>query len=138
MLNNAAWAVEDVTAPAMGKPLPVPQDTPPIGRSEPASIAPCAAPPPTMAAVPVPDEMPTSLGKVQPTVNASIPVGYRDMKTKILMNTAPGNKMRSLLNRVVYPDRFDDQLDYYQTDDGTIAVRSDRASDRVASIQFVQ
>jgi hypothetical protein len=120
-------------------PIPVPQDTPPIGRDHGTSIAPCAAPPPTMASTP--DEMPTSPGRDQP-IPSSAPVRrrYQDMKTKILMNTLPGNKMRSLISRVGYPHHFDKaaMIDYYTTHDGTIAVKSDRESDRVVSIQFVR
>ncbi|KAM3099542.1 hypothetical protein ACKFKG_03125 [Phormidesmis sp. 146-35] len=118
-------------------PLPVPQNTPPVGRSNGSSIEPCAAPLPTMASVPTSEEMPTSLGN-QPARRPAKPT-YRDRRATILMNTAPGNRMRSLIGRVGYPDRFDDatSTDFYMTDDGEIAVVSDRATDTVASISLL-
>ena len=148
---------------AQEEPLPVPQSSPPVGRSDGSSIAPCAAPPPTMssvpsvppptvAAVPIEESRPSleqfhpprdeePAQKPSPTPYASVaPVqqGYKDYRTKILMGIAPGNKMRSLISRVDYPDRFDSEFDYYETGDGVIAVKSDRESDRVVSIQFVR
>jgi hypothetical protein len=112
------------------EPLPVPQDSPPVGRGSsngfPAAklFAPCAAPPPAESAVPT-------------YVSVAPSRSYRDMKAKILMNTAPGNRMRSLLSRVGYPDRFDSELDYWQTEDGEISMKRDD-NDRVVSIQFVE
>jgi hypothetical protein len=104
------------------EPLPVPQDSPPVGRGS--AVAPCAAPPLAESAVPT-------------YVSVAPSRSYRDMKAKILMNIAPGNRMRSLLSRVGYPDRFDDRLDYWSTEDGEISVERDD-NDRVVSIQFVK
>ncbi|KAM3102086.1 hypothetical protein ACKFKH_32345 [Phormidesmis sp. 146-20] len=119
---------------AQETPLPVPQNIPPVGRSDGSAIIPCAAPPPTMASA---DQMPTSLGN-QPAPKPAKPT-YRDRRATILMNTAPGNRMRSLLGRVGYPNRFDDatSTDFYMTEDGEIAVVSDRATDTVASISLL-
>ena len=107
-------------------PLPVPQMQLPIGNSgNSASSQPCAAPP-TMAAAP--EEVPAS----------SAIKYYKDPKARVLMNTAPGNQMKSLINRVHQPDRYDGTYTYWQTDDGLIAVQSDAATDRFVSSWFVQ
>ncbi|KAM3094192.1 hypothetical protein ACKFKF_27985 [Phormidesmis sp. 146-12] len=124
------------SAEAQEQPLPVPQNTPPVGRGDGSAITPCAAPPPTMASS-APDEMPTALGRNQPAQTAVfVP---KDLRAKILLNTRPGNRMKSLIDRVGYPNRFDDatSTDFYMTEDGEIAVVSDRATDTVASISLL-
>lgn len=117
-------------------PLAVPQMQPPIGNSN--SAQPCLAPPPMIAtAQPVPvtdvlianDQSPNRPQTNRPT--------YKDPKAKILMNIAPGNKMSSLLNRVSYPDRFDSNGNYWDTEDGVIAVDNDE-NDRVTAIWRVK
>ncbi|KAM3112884.1 hypothetical protein [Phormidesmis sp. 146-33] len=125
------------SAEAQEQPLPVPQNTPPVGRGDGSAITPCAAPPPTMASVPISEEMPTALGRNQPPQTAVfVP---KDIRAKILLNTRPGNRMKGLIDRVGYPDRFDSEAstDFYMTEDGEIAVVSDRATDTVASISLL-
>ncbi|KAM3107296.1 hypothetical protein [Phormidesmis sp. 146-33] len=119
-------------------PIPVPQNTPPVGNTgSQATITPCAAPPPSMASVSN-EEMPTSLGK-SPASESPKPFVPKDLRAKILLNTRPGNRMRSLIARVGYPNRFDNatSTDFYSTEDGEIAVVSDRGSDTVVSISLL-
>ena len=129
--------IHDSLAPGRGQaqsPLPVPQMEPPIGNAGNAgSIQPCAAPPANAtrhevtATAPTPTPMPT----------ASPIKHYSDPIARVLMNTAPGNKMSSLLNRVHYPRRFDDKANYWETENGTIAVTNDE-NDRVTAIWMVK
>lgn len=135
--------IHDSLSPGRGQaqtPLPVPQEQPPnatrhevlgdVGNF--ASRQPCAAPPPATATQT--EEMPTASN--QSTSSSGIK-RYSDPEARVLMNTAPGNRMSSLLNRVSYPDRFDDKANYWDTENGTIAVTNDD-NDRVTAIWMVK
>lgn len=138
--SDSVNEIHDALAPGRGEaqtPLPVPQNQPPIGNSS--SAQPCLAPPPMLVATdqgvnpapPMAEQTRTVPNRPQALRQ------YKDPKAKILMNIAPGNKMSSLLNRVSYPDRFDSNGNYWDTEDGTIAVNNDE-NDRVTAIWIVQ
>lgn len=149
VISRWSAAQYGIKADAQEEPLPVPQNTlPPVGRGSGSSIPPCAAPPPTMASVPISEETRSSLEQFHPPrdedsepPSSPVPIktgGYKERRTKILMGTASGNLTASLVKRVGLADeQIDAVTSYYYTEDGTISLITNELGDRVVSIQLV-